>query len=71
MVRDRRPLAVQVHKLLPADVARRVNAAPRTPWLLMVNVNLDHDGRPIIHSHDYHRGDVFTFNVLRRADPET
>jgi GntR family transcriptional regulator len=56
--------------LLPADVARRVNAPGRTPWLLMVNINLDPDGRPIIYSHDYHRGDVFTFNVLRRADPD-
>lgn len=57
--------------LLPTDVARRVNAPARTPWLLMANVNLDPEGQPIIYSHDYHRGDVFKFNVLRRADPDT
>jgi GntR family transcriptional regulator len=56
--------------LLPPAIARRVGTPPRTPWLLMVATNLDTEGRPIIFSHDYHRGDVFTFNVLRRSEPQ-
>jgi GntR family transcriptional regulator len=57
--------------ILPAETARRVGAPPRTPWLLLKATNLDDEGRPIIYSHDYHRGDLFKFNVLRRADPES
>jgi GntR family transcriptional regulator len=57
--------------ILPPETARCVGAPPRTPWLLLRSTNLDPEGRPIIYSHDYHRGDLFAFNVLRRADPET
>jgi GntR family transcriptional regulator len=53
---------------LDRPVARRIGWAPGTPWLLMVQTNFTRDGRPIIYSHDYHRGDAFTFNVLRRAE---
>ena len=38
------------------------------PWLLLIQTNVDAGGRPIIYSHDYHRGDRFTFEVLRRAE---
>lgn len=54
--------------LSPA-AARRIGWDARSPWLLMVHVNFTRDGSPIIYSHDYHRGDAFTFNVLRRAEP--
>jgi GntR family transcriptional regulator len=54
---------------LPPDVSARIGSRPGTPWLLMVQTHLTDDGRPIIYSHDYHRGDLFTFQVLRRADP--
>jgi GntR family transcriptional regulator len=49
-------------------IARRIGWAASSPWLLMVQTNFTRDGRPIIYSHDYHRGDTFTFNVLRRAE---
>jgi GntR family transcriptional regulator len=55
--------------LLPAGVDRRIGSRPGAPWLLMVQQHLTDDGLPIIYSHDYHRGDLFTFQVLRRADP--
>ncbi len=55
--------------LLPPGVADRIGSQPATPWLLMVQTHLTDDGRPIIYSHDYHRGDLFTFQVLRRSDP--
>ena len=36
------------------------------PWILLVPLNLDEAGHPVIFSHDYYRGDRFTFNVFRR-----
>jgi GntR family transcriptional regulator len=53
---------------LDRAVARRIGWPGGKSWLLMVQTNFTRDGRPIIYSHDYHRGDVFTFNVLRRAE---
>lgn len=53
---------------LARPIARRIGWAPNSPWLLMVQTNYTRNGRPIIYSHDYHRGDAFTFNVLRRAE---
>ncbi len=50
-------------------IARRIGWPPAAPWLLMAQVNFTREGTPIIYSHDYHRGDVFTFDVLRRAEP--
>jgi hypothetical protein len=32
----------------------------------MVHRNLGRDGKPLIYSYDYYRGDIVTFNVLRR-----
>jgi GntR family transcriptional regulator len=53
---------------LPSAIARRMGI-PDQPWLLLVHRNLEETGRPLIYSHDYYRGDSFTFNVLRkRAD---
>jgi GntR family transcriptional regulator len=56
---------------LPSETARRVGAPPRTSWLLLKATHLDREGRPVLFSHDYHRGDLFKFNVLRRADPDS
>ncbi len=56
---------------LPPEIAKRIGSRPGAPWMLMVQTHLTADGRPIIYSHDYHRGDLFTFQVLRRADPST
>jgi GntR family transcriptional regulator len=41
-------------------------ADPNGPWILLVQRHLDEAGRPVIYSQDYHRGDRFTFNVVRR-----
>lgn len=51
---------------LPGPVAREIGPRARGPWLLMVQTNVTDAGRPVLYSHDYHRGDSFTFNVLRR-----
>ncbi len=51
---------------LPRHVARRVGRLAQRPWLLMVQRAALESGEPIVYSHDYHRGDVFTFHALRR-----
>lgn len=55
---------------LPPTAATMCGTDLALPWLLMVQVNLLADGSPIIYSHDYHRGDRFSFDLLRRADHE-
>jgi len=36
--------------------------------LLMVQLHLIDDGPPVLYSHDYYRGDRFSFEVLRRVE---
>ncbi len=52
---------------LPHGVAAALGEDTHSPWLLMVQTNFTADGRAVLYSHDYHRGDAFTFNVLRRS----
>lgn len=54
--------------LLPDSALSACRIDPAVPWLLMVQVNLLADGTPVVYSHDYHRGDRFSFDLLRRAD---
>jgi GntR family transcriptional regulator len=51
---------------LPRQTARQIGLPPSTAWLLLEQVNLSHDGRPIIYSLDYHRSDRFEFQVVRQ-----
>ena len=44
---------------------------PFMPWLLMVQVHLAADGIPVLYSHDYYRGDRFSFEVLRRVEAKS
>ena len=53
---------------LPQNAAAACALDPSLPWLLMVQLNLIEDGTPVIYSHDYHRGDRFSFDLLRRTD---
>lgn len=52
--------------LLDSAVQERIGAAPHTPWLLMEQVNYTAENRPIVYSHDYHHGEMFSFDVVRR-----
>jgi len=53
---------------LPAEVARLPEAKGEAEWLLIVERCVDEDGRLFLYSQDFHRGDVFTFSVLRRRE---
>jgi len=55
--------------LLPPAAQEACGLDQSLPWLLMVQLNLTEEGTPVIYSHDYHRGDRFSFEVLRRAEP--
>lgn len=52
---------------LPEAVAAALGEDPRAPWLLMIQTHFTAGGRAVLYSHDYHRGDAFTFNVSRRS----
>jgi GntR family transcriptional regulator len=53
---------------LPRELGRRYGLDTKIPWLLMVQVNTTEEGVSVIYSHDYHRGDRFTFDVPRRSE---
>jgi GntR family transcriptional regulator len=53
---------------LPRALARRHGLDATLPWLLMVQTNTTDEGVNVIYSHDYHRGDRFSFDVPRRAE---
>jgi GntR family transcriptional regulator len=53
---------------LPEEVQAVAGLDPFLPWLLMVQVHLSAAGTPILYSHDYYRGDRFSFEVLRRVE---
>lgn len=58
---------ISASRLEPATAAM-CGTDPALPWLLMVQLHLLDDGSPVIYSHDYHRGDRFSFDLLRRSD---
>lgn len=51
---------------LETETSSRLGADPRIAWFLMEQVNYDADNQPLMYSLDYHNGDLFTFEVIRR-----
>jgi len=51
---------------LPADLAELYSLGDYDPWLLITETVFATSGDPALYAQDYHRGDIFTFNVLRR-----
>ncbi len=51
---------------LPPTIAERAGLDAAAPWLLLVQVNINQVGEPIIFSTDYHKADEISFHVLRR-----
>ncbi len=52
--------------LLAAQICARIGAKRIQPWLLMEQTNFTADNRPVVYSLDYHHGEMFSFDVLRR-----
>jgi GntR family transcriptional regulator len=51
---------------LPDDVLEKYSLAGVGPWLLISETAITKSGRHVLYAQDYHRGDTFSFNVLRR-----
>lgn len=56
---------------IPEAAKKEVGAHANDPWLLLVQRGSVADGTPVLYSHDYHRGDLFTFEALRRRVSST
>jgi GntR family transcriptional regulator len=67
--RGRRPISSAAEALavtLPADIDAKAAVAYRGPWLLIRERCVDDTGRIVILAWDYHRGDIFSFDFVRR-----
>ena len=67
--RGREPVssAAQIQAVnLPAAIADLPEADDTQPWLLISERCVDRNGTPVLYSQDFHRGDVFSFHVLRQ-----
>jgi GntR family transcriptional regulator len=53
-------------EMLPADTAALTGADPGAPWLSITERCVDATGASVLFARDFHRGDIFTFHVLRR-----
>ena len=55
---------------LPRSAADELSERADQPWLCITETCVTDDGRPVLHSIDYHRSDIFTFHVLRQRSSE-
>jgi GntR family transcriptional regulator len=51
---------------MPADLKQRYSLEGHDPWFLITETAVTANGEPVLYAQDYHRGDTFSFNVLRR-----
>jgi GntR family transcriptional regulator len=51
---------------LPSEVEPLDPSDSEVEWLLLIERCVSSTGSPVLYSLDYHRGDVFSFHVLRR-----
>jgi GntR family transcriptional regulator len=51
---------------LPPEVTERIGADANSAWIFLEQLNFDLNNVPQLYSEDYHRGDKFSFSVLRR-----
>ena len=51
---------------LDSDLSRDMGLPADLPWILLEQINYTADHEPVIYSKDYHRGDKFSFHVVRR-----
>ncbi|MET3934796.1 GntR family transcriptional regulator [Arthrobacter sp. OAP107] len=51
---------------MPADLKQRYSLEGHDPWFLITETAVTASGEPVLYAQDYHRGDTFSFNVLRR-----
>jgi GntR family transcriptional regulator len=52
--------------VLSPELCAEIGVPAQTAWLCMEQLNVTKDGRPVLFSQDYHRGENFEFYVSRR-----
>jgi len=52
--------------MLSPELCAEIGVPAQTAWLCMEQLNVTKDGRPVLFSQDYHRGENFEFYVSRR-----
>ena len=52
--------------MLDAVTCARLGTTPDLPWQLIEQTSYAGDNRPLVYSLDYHRGDLFSFDMIRR-----
>lgn len=52
--------------ILSPELCAEIGVPAHTAWLCMEQLNVTKDGRPLLFSQDYHRGENFEFFVTRR-----
>lgn len=52
--------------VLSPELCAEIGVPTQTAWLCMEQLNVTKDGRPVLFSQDYHRGENFEFYVSRR-----
>ena len=70
----RRPVSSAAHvraTTLPPEIAARPHGGSHRVWLSIEELCIDAAGEPVLQSLDYHRGDIFSFHVLRRRGSDT
>jgi len=51
---------------LDSDITQNMGLPADLPWILLEQVNYTAYHEPVVYSKDYHRGDKFSFHVVRR-----
>lgn len=51
---------------LDPDLNKEIGLPPDLPWILLEQIHYTAHHKPVLYSKDYHRGDRFTFHVVRR-----
>jgi GntR family transcriptional regulator len=51
---------------MPGDLKQWYSLEGYDPWFLITKTAVTANGEPVLYAQDYHRGDTFSFNVLRR-----
>jgi GntR family transcriptional regulator len=51
---------------LDPETSKHIDADPGIAWFVMEQVNYDAENRALVYSIDYHKGDLFSFEVIRR-----
>jgi GntR family transcriptional regulator len=53
---------------LDPDLSQSIGLPTSLPWIMLEQIHYTEYHEPVLYSEDYHRGDKFSFQVVRRSD---